>query len=105
MQSRLCSDKLRVMTRDGSGCEGEYLGYLALTGSPVSGRGKLRPQRCSAFFPVDCLFGGENQCYCCCRPVECSVITPLVLGRPNIFYFLKFKCSACDCQEQNNLEI
>ena len=32
MQSRLSSDKLRVMTRDGSGCEGEYLGYLALTG-------------------------------------------------------------------------
>ena len=34
------SDKLRVMTRDGSGCsEGEYLAYLALTGSPLSGRG------------------------------------------------------------------
>ena len=27
------SDKLRVMTRDGSGSEGEYLAYLAPTGS------------------------------------------------------------------------
>ena len=27
------------MTRDGSGCEGEYLAYLAPRRSPVSGRG------------------------------------------------------------------
>ena len=59
------SDKLRVMTRDGSGSEGEYLAYLAPTGSDwLWAWEQLRPQRGSAFFPVDCLFGlfgGENQ--------------------------------------------
>ena len=70
------SDKLRVMTRDGSGSEGEYLAYLAPTGSDwLWAWEQLRPQRGSAFFPVDCLFGlfgGENQSDCCCRPVEGS---------------------------------
>ena len=39
------------------------------------------------------------------QSVECSNHPWFLVGRPNIFQFLKFKCSACDCQEQNNLEI
>ena len=80
MQSPLFSllsilDKLRVMTRDGSGSEGEYL-WLGL--SAVWAWEWLRPQRCSAFFPVDCLFGGENQStspeQSSCQPATQSVI-------------------------------
>ena len=71
-------DKLRVMTRDGSGSEGEYL-WLGL--SAVWAWEWLRPQRCSAFFPVDCLFGGENQSYCCCRAVEASNHSLFLVGQ------------------------
>ena len=47
------SDKLRVMTRDGSGSEGEYLAYLAPTGSDwLWAWEQLRPQRGSAFFQL-----------------------------------------------------